>query len=294
MAIFRPTEYLRPSTSEEVAKVLMERGPAARIIGGGTEVYELAERGLLSEITVLVDLANLKVDEIEQREGTLRIGASVKLSELEADDEMTGRPALGAVLDSVGSIHPVQVKNLATVGGAVCSSIPFFDLPVGLAVVDAMVEIQGPEGGTRKRAVAEFMTDFLMPDLGDGEFVTAVLVEPDAYSASAFTKFSLTGNDWAIANCGCALKVERGMISSARVVFGGVSGSGLVTAQETADRLRGLVAEPGKQFDEAVAALDSELKDAVSDYRASAEYRRKIAKVLLLDALNGALTRERG
>ena len=89
------------------------------------------------------------------------------------------------------------------------------------------------------------------------------------------------------------MKVERGAITSARVVLGGVSSS-LATLRETSDGLRGLAAEPGRQFDEAIERLDVELKDVVSDYRASAGYRKKLAKVLLRQALNKALTRERG
>lgn len=294
MAIFQPTEYLRPATPDDVADVLVKYGPSARVIGGGTELYELAERGLLSDITTLVDLANLKLDRIEEGVSALDIGSGVRLAELEKDDAVNRRPALGAVLDSVRSIHPVQVKNLATVGGAVCSSISFFDLPVGLAAVGAMVEVSGLHGARRRRPVSEFIVDFLTPDLEEGEFVTGVTVEHDACSASAFTKFSLTSNDWAIVNCACALKIVEGSVASARVVFGGLSGSGLLDAAETARSLQGMAAEPGRRADSTMEALDGELKDVTSDYRASADYRRRLAKVLLRDALDGALTRERG
>jgi CO/xanthine dehydrogenase FAD-binding subunit len=290
LPIFHPNEYLRPSTPEEVTRLLDSHGDGALIIGGGTEIYELAERGLLSETSALLDLSGLKLDRIEQKGRSLEIGASVKLSELEEHDAMK-RPSLGAVSDSLRSIHPVQVKNLATVGGAVCSSISFFDLPVGLATLDAMVDVFG--GAARKQPVAEFMVDFLTPDLKSGEFVTGVTVEPDVCTTSAFSKFCLTGNDWAIVNCGCSLRVESGEIASARVVFGGVS-SRLVVAREAPGALRGLSAEPGEQFEGAIERLDGELKDVVSDYRASAEYRKKLAGVLMRETLNKALTRERG
>ena len=161
----------------------MKYGEGARIIGGGTQIYELAERGLLSETTALVDLVGLKIDRIERKGRSLEIGASVKLSELEEHDAIK-RPDLGAVLDSLGSIHPVQVKNLATVGGAVCSSISFFDLPVGLAALEATVEVFCGKGRARKRPVAEFMVDFLTPDLNPGEFVTGVTIEPDVYTTT--------------------------------------------------------------------------------------------------------------
>ncbi len=291
MPTFQPTEYLRPSTAEEVTMALTGREGVV-IIGGGTEIYELAERGLLSETTALVDLTGLKLDGIERKGPVLEVGASVRLSELE-DHDAVKHLGMGAVLDSLRSIHPVQVKNLATVGGAVCSSISFFDLPVGLAALDATVQVFGGGANHRKPRLTDFMVDFLTPDLKPGEFVTGVTVEPDAYTTSAFTKFCLTGNDWAMVNCGCSLKVEGGAIASARVVLGGIS-SGLVTARETSDGLRGLAAEPGSQFDEAVEKLEGELRDVASDYRASAGYRKKLAKVLLRQALNKALTRERG
>ena len=293
MPAFQPTEYLRPSTPEETASVLAKLGDAARIIGGGTQIYELAERGLLSEITTLVDLSRLGLNRIE-RDGTeLRIGAGVTLSQLEQVGDIASRPSLGAITDSVRSIHPIQVKNLATVGGALCSSISFFDLPVGLAAVDGTVQVVGGGGSTRERPVAEFMVDFLTADLNTGEFVTGITVEQNEFTSSAFAKFSLTGNDWAMVNCGCSLRIEKGSIASARVVFGGVSG-GLLSASETAEKLHGLAAKPGPQFEGAIDALDRELKDAMSDYKASGDYRRRLAKVLLREALARAVAREKG
>jgi len=156
---------------------LRKRGENALVIGGGTQIYELAERGLLADITALVDLGKLGIDTVGRRGGLLEIGANVRLSTLESHEALHHQ-SLGALIDSLGSIHPIQVKNLATVGGAVCSSISFFDLPVALAALDAKVTVSGGQTATRASSVTDFMVDFLTTNLGPGEFATGVTLDP--------------------------------------------------------------------------------------------------------------------
>lgn len=293
LTLFQPREYLRPSSVEEASSLLLQHGDGARIIGGGTQIYELAERGLLSETSALVDLGRLRLDRVSEVGGDMQIGASVTLQQLEENEDVQTRPELGAVLDALRCIHPVQVKNLATVGGAVCSSISFFDLPVALAALSASAEVSGEGGSRRSISVSDLMRDFLTTDLRPGEFVTRFVVEASpGISTSAFSKFSLTGNDWAIVNCGCSLGLEGGTIARAVLTFGGVSGI-VQRARGTEERLVGESAKSGGRdgFAAAIDALDDDLKDAVSDYRASGSYRQRLAKVLLREALDRALAR---
>ena len=59
--MFKPNLYFTPLNYDELY-ILLEKYPDnSRIIGGGTTIYELAHKGLLSDINVLIDLKNLNL-----------------------------------------------------------------------------------------------------------------------------------------------------------------------------------------------------------------------------------------
>jgi CO/xanthine dehydrogenase FAD-binding subunit len=59
---FRPDEYLRAKTTDEIVAFLKEHGEEARIVGGGVTLHELGAMGLLSRVTKLVDIQQLGLD----------------------------------------------------------------------------------------------------------------------------------------------------------------------------------------------------------------------------------------
>jgi CO/xanthine dehydrogenase FAD-binding subunit len=300
MGAFQPQQYLRPDSLHEASAILSRYKESARVIGGGTEIYELASRGFLSDVRVLVDLGKLGLDKVKKNNnGSLSIGASVTLSQLECEKEIRKNAMFACISDALFDIRPVQVKNIATIGGAVCSAIPFFDLPVALGCLGSVVEVNGPKG-TRRVPILDFQRDFLQPDLNWGEFVKNVIVSngqaPDADNErirqSAFSKFAITGDDWAIVNCACYLELDSEVIEKASIVFGAVSNK-LFFAEQTANGIRGMKA--GKELtSKAVEVLDKELLEPISDSRASSKYRKRIAKILLAETLEKALLRQSG
>ena len=270
----------------------MEHKGNVLVIGGGTEIYELSQRGLLTNIEVLVDLSMLKLDKVEELNGTASIGASVTLSQLEQHHGLEKYESMACLFKALHEIRPLQVKNTATVGGAISSCIPFFDLPVAIAVLDHVVEINGTNG-TRSTPISSFQKDLLQPDLSEGEFVTRVLISLDGRSRSAFRKFAIAGEDWALVNCAVSVKVEGDQVSDARVVFGAVSNR-LFVAERTADAIVGRRLDDDRTVELAIKALDTELTEPTEDSRASGKYRSRIAKVLLQDALGGVMPRPLG
>src|SRR5439155_18850549 len=173
MSEFLPKHYFRPETASEASQTLARYKDRCIVIGGGTVIYELAQRGLLSDVEALVDLTRLSLDQVKDGERFTSIGASVSLSRLQGSAALhEGR--LACIGDALREIRPLQVKNLATVGGAVSSCIPFFDLPVALASVGASVELNGPHA-VRSVPIREFERDFLQQDLREEGFVDAVV-----------------------------------------------------------------------------------------------------------------------
>ncbi|MFG2888390.1 FAD binding domain-containing protein [Streptomyces sp. NPDC048248] len=97
------------------AVALLGADPAARALGGGTNLVDLMKAGV-ERPALLIDVRDLPLDGIETTDdGGLRIGATVTNSDLAAHPEVRRRyPALAeAVLAGASG----QLRNMATVGG---------------------------------------------------------------------------------------------------------------------------------------------------------------------------------
>ena len=114
MPLFNPSEWISPKTVDEVVDILQKR--KARIIAGGTGVYELAKRGMLPETEVLVDLQGLNLEYAKIDGTTLKVGAMSRFTWL-LKQQVFQRPELGGLLDSMKNVKPIQVRNVATAGG---------------------------------------------------------------------------------------------------------------------------------------------------------------------------------
>jgi xanthine dehydrogenase YagS FAD-binding subunit len=110
----RPFAYERAEDGASAIALLAD-APAARYLGGGTNLVDLMRLGVETP-EVLIDVTHLPHDRIEElADGGLRIGAAVRNSDLAADPLVRERyPMLALAILSGAS---GQLRNLATVGG---------------------------------------------------------------------------------------------------------------------------------------------------------------------------------
>lgn len=103
----------RPETAAQ-ALALVRAQPAARWIGGGTELVPLSRDGVLA-LGTLVSVRALRLDHIDRQPGRLVIGAGATMAEVARSPLVRQEaPALAqALLDSASA----QVRNVATLGG---------------------------------------------------------------------------------------------------------------------------------------------------------------------------------
>jgi aerobic carbon-monoxide dehydrogenase medium subunit len=277
---FKPKSFLRPKNGKELSGLLKRFGEHGRILAGGTGIYELAHRGLLADLEALIDISELRLSYVKAENEFLKIGAATTMSSLHENKMVATRPELAALRDALKAIQPLQVKNVATVGGAICTALPFFDLPVALLALNSIVRL-GP--GSSQKPLSAFVQGYFAIELGEGEFVKEIEVPMAADGqrrASAFQKFAITHDDWALVNCGVALSVDnRGRISDPVVFFGGGVGEKAVRTAAIESRLDGKPADSGELKSIFEEGVSKEL-DTVTDVRASSEYRRKIAAVI--------------
>ncbi|EGJ19939.1 molybdopterin dehydrogenase, FAD-binding protein [Cereibacter sphaeroides WS8N] len=104
--------YLRPSSCDEATTEALE--PATRFLGGGTNLLDLMKLGIETPAR-LVDVNRLDLGFIEELDGGLRIGATVRNSDLAADPRVRrSYPVLSRALLAGAS---GQLRNMATTAG---------------------------------------------------------------------------------------------------------------------------------------------------------------------------------
>jgi xanthine dehydrogenase YagS FAD-binding subunit len=110
----KPYAYVRAATIDEATAAYAGHS-GAQYLGGGTNLVDLMKLGVAVPDT-LVDISRLPLDGIEERpDGALRIGATVRGSDLAADPLVRDRwPVLSQAL--LAGASP-QLRNTATTGG---------------------------------------------------------------------------------------------------------------------------------------------------------------------------------
>ncbi|MFD5542249.1 FAD binding domain-containing protein [Streptomyces sp. NPDC127079] len=110
----RSFDYVRARTPEEAVEAFTDR-PGARYLAGGTNLVDLMKLGV-ERPTTLIDVSRLPLDGVtELPDGTLRVGATVRNSDLAAHPLVRDRyPVLSQALLAGAS---GQLRNVATTGG---------------------------------------------------------------------------------------------------------------------------------------------------------------------------------
>lgn len=294
MSLTSVKEYFSPEGKDRALELLGTYGDAALIVAGGTFVHGLDARDLLVGIEALIDIRNLGLDQINRSDAGLEIGAMVTFKALQELPEVRQDPALGAVQDAL-KYPPLQIRNVATVGGNIASACPYFDLPTASMALGAVIRALGPNG-QRDIDAQDFSAGLFQNTLESSEFVSSVLIpKHPPRSGSAFIKFETNANDLAIVNVATRVTLDdSGRCTDAGIVVGGGVAEIPVRATAAENELQGKPLSD-EVIAQAASAAQSEL-DPMSDHRASAAYRSLLAKVLTERALKKAIARldERG
>ena len=261
-----------PRDSDELADWYLAN-PDATLIAGATDVGLWVTKGLrdLAPVAFLSRVEDLKG--IEVQGGQLHVGACVTIAALRA--AVAERlPSFGELLRRYSS---EQVRNAATIGGNIANGSPIGDGPPALIALGATLHLRrGDE--MRSLPLEDFFLDYRKQDRRPGESVAGVSF-PEFAPALRCYKISKRFDQDISAVCGCFnVTVEGGVVTQARIAFGGMAG---VPKRASAAE----AALIGKPWSAATveAAAEAMAGDFVplSDMRASAGYRMLTAQNLL-------------
>jgi CO/xanthine dehydrogenase FAD-binding subunit len=278
-------DYIKPRSIDEAISLLENEKTIA--IGGGTTFFELYERGLLQDVEVIVDLENTGLNYIVEDDKFYRVGACVTLTTLLEHAPFLRNLQYMALWEALKAVKPIQVRNVATLGGSVCSAIPFYDPPIALSSLDAKVVIAG-SNGERIKAVKDFITGFLSCDL-NRELVKEIIIPKLPLGVgSAFIKFGRTGFDYGLVTVSCLIGVdESGRIKVAKIFLGNYDQKPYEPI-EIENHLLGSKPETNL-LKEIVKTLDK--TTPIPSIHGSSEYKREIAKLLIVEAVLSAYER---
>ncbi|HEY7396933.1 MAG TPA: xanthine dehydrogenase family protein subunit M [Gaiellaceae bacterium] len=267
--LLREVEYVRPATVQEAVRHLGEHDGARALAGGQTLVNVMKARAASPD--VLVDLNRLpELKGIDlAADGTLAIGAMATYTEIIEAAEARARPILAEVCEAIAD---VQVRNRGTLGGNVCSNDPTNHLPPLMVALGATMTILGADG-ERTVPAEEFFLGVYMTAVGPGELLTSISIPPGRHDGFASVTIGKDGT--------CIVNAAASLNGGPRVAIGCVAATPV------------LVEPTAPDADAVREAVRAARLDPPSDVHASAEYRREIAEVLAVRAVDQAATRAR-
>ncbi len=284
-------EFHEPITVEEACRMVGELGEKAKTLAGGTDLFVNMKKKLLTpEHLVSLDRVEL-LAQLGPSNGTLRIGACVKASEIAESDVVKGDfPALAEGASKLGS--PL-IRNLATIGGNLVSARPAADFPPSLIAYGAKAVLKSSDG-ERTVALADFIQAPGRTVITSSEILEAiVLSKPEAYSGSAYLKLGIReALEISLVNVAVTITLDGadGPIKAARVVMGSVGPTPLLAPSAEKTLLGEKPSDALFLAAGAAAAMDSR---PIDDFRASADYKRAMVKELTRRALAKAYDRAR-
>jgi carbon-monoxide dehydrogenase medium subunit len=262
--LLREVAYARPSSLAEALDLLAADDGARALAGGQTLINVMKARA--GSPDTLVDLA--AIDDLKGIElgtdGTLEIGAMTTYTEIIASSEARARPILGEVC---AKIADVQVRNRGTIGGNVCTNDPTNHLPPLLAALDAEFAI-ADAAGERTVSAEEFFLGVYMTAVATGELLTRIRIPAGRNDGFAAVTLGVEGT--------CIVSAAASVNGGARIALGCVDAVPVVLTPASPE------AEGVRQ-----AVRDANLEPP-SDVHASSDYRRHLAEVLAVRAIEQA------
>jgi xanthine dehydrogenase small subunit len=274
------TSFFAAPASEQSLAQLYLKHPDATIVAGATDVGLWITKKLapLEKIIQVGRVAELAA--IEESPAGFEFGAVVSLAR--------AAPVLGAIDPDVAEVMrrfgSMQVRAAGTVGGNIANGSPIGDLAPMLIALNATLELRRGDQ-VRKLPLENFFLDYGKQDRQPGEYVRRLLV-PKLASGSHFRSYKITkrlDEDISAVLAALCLTVDGSRISDARVAFGGMAGIPK-RPRTVEEKLRGLSLADARGWQAVADAVNKDFTP-LTDLRASAGYRSRVAGNLIIKAL---------
>jgi CO/xanthine dehydrogenase FAD-binding subunit len=281
-------QYCAPDMLDEALALLNQNSEDTEVLAGGQSFVPLLNMRLASP-SYLVDINRIaELNYIEQEDGYLAVGATVRQRQIERSQFVQDKhPLLVEVIKHIGHM---QIRNRGTVVGSVAHADPAAELPALLTCLNGEVLAQSIHG-ERVIKAEEFFTGYLSTVLEPGELLTEVrfpLLRPGA--GWAFMEFARRSGDYALV--GAAAVVTPGaddQCISARIAYLGIAGAPIRGHDVEASIIGTTLDETA--LDAAAVTASKLVSEDMGDVHATVEYRRVLTPELTKRVLKSAWVR---
>ena len=275
-----------PNSIEEALSI-HNAYPQSLWMAGGTDVLvQLRRQKHLEDDRPLILLERVaSLARIDVHEDNIRIGSCVSFGRIASDPLLTAEvPVLTQAAATVGG---PALRNMATIGGNVCTASPAGDSLPALYVLDASVELVSASGA-RNLAISEFLSGPRKTVLHPDELLTSIVI-PRRKPPGNLQKYEKIGKRKAlaiaVASMAAVLRVNPAcdVVEEAHLAWGSVG----PTVMRCPPAEEALIGRP--LTEEALlsaAEFVPKWVHPIDDIRASAEYRRAVGARLMMRLLD--------
>ena len=282
-------QTFRPRSLDEATKLLSQYQGEISICAGGTDLFVMMRKGKTTP-RYLLDLSRLPLDYCEEESDGLRIGANKTLTALQTSC-LAGRAPYRALLQAANHVGSLQIRNMATVAGNICTGITSADVIAPMIALDAELCVAGVNG-RRRIPAAEFVVGNRRLALAPEELVYEVfLPQQSAETRSYFRKVG-TRKELFISVVNLAIVIDQdvsGLVRKCRLAMG-VMAPKTLRLHAAEQELEGKSLTT-KTIEASIRAMKTEVSPR-SSHHGSREYRLLVAENLLRDYLTAE--RKRG
>lgn len=277
----RPFDYYAATNLNDALERLEHYGRDARILAGGTDLVLAMKEGKTAPAHV-VSLHRLKELDYVNREGSvIRIGSLAKHADLAVAPIL--KDNLPILCEAVRLIGSWQVRNVATIGGNLCTASPAADSAPPLLALGARAVI-ADRMGDRELDLGSFFKGPGETVLGPTELLKEIII-PCSKNSSAGCFLKLMRKkavDLALVNVAFYAETDPSMSKLAQVAIamGGVAPTP-IRAPEAEASLLNLSYPEALEKILGAARLAMEATRPITDTRASADYRRIVVETFV-------------
>jgi carbon-monoxide dehydrogenase medium subunit len=278
-------EYYMPASVQEACALLAEKGPAAKVLSGGTDLLNKMKHGLTAP-EVLISLKQLdQLTGIEYVPGKgVVIGARATHNAI-CNSSLLQEKYL-SLCEAAHHMANNQVRNVGTIGGNIVNAVPSADLPPILIALGASITLVGTKG-ERVMALEDFFVGPGQTRIAQDEIVTEIVIPDQPLTGSTYIKFGLRRSGaLAVVGVAVAVTMEGDICKDARIALGAVAPVPMRAKKAEAMLIGKAVS--AELLEEVGVCASTECKP-ISDIRGSEEYRRDMVRVFTKRALRKAI-----
>ena len=280
----------RFSAPTALADALTAAAAGHRPVAGGTDLVVGARQGkwsLPEDLVALDRIAELRG--IDEAPDGVRIGATTSHADLAAHPAVRDRWT--AIADAASIVGSPATRHLGTLGGNLANASPAAETSGPLLCFDAHVELRSASG-ERRIALADLFTGPGRTSLASDELIVAVELPDLVGAGSCYVRLEFRRQmEIAVVGATAVVRIDGDVVREARIAITALA----PTVRRVAAAESALVGTDGGPVAAAEAGrLAAEAATPISDVRASIDYRRAMAAVVVRRAVMGAIARARG